>query len=82
MSQITLGSLFAGSGSFELAGMICGVTPKWNAEIEPYPCSVLATRFPGVPNLGDVRQIDGAIAVPCAVDIISRIVEEVSEGSL
>ena len=69
MSQITLGSLFAGSGSFELAGTICGVTPKWNAEIEPYPCSVLATRFPGVPNLGDVRQIDGAKIEP--VDIIT-----------
>lgn len=69
MSRMTLGSLFAGSGSFEFAGQICGIMPKWNAEIEPYPCKVLAARFPDVPNLGDVTQIDGAKIEP--VDIVT-----------
>ena len=35
--MITLGSLFSGSGSFELAGMLNGMTPVWASEIEPYP---------------------------------------------
>ena len=41
--------------------------PQYASEIEPYPCSVLATRFPGVPNLGDVRQIDGFLRATVAV---------------
>lgn len=29
------------------------------SEIEPFPCSVLAHRFPDVPNIGDMTQIEG-----------------------
>lgn len=29
------------------------------SEIEPFPCSLLAHRFPDVPNVGDMTQIDG-----------------------
>jgi len=29
------------------------------SEIEPFPCKVLAHRWPGVLNLGDVLKIDG-----------------------
>lgn len=28
------------------------------AEVEPYPCAVLAHRFPDVPNLGNVEEVD------------------------
>ena len=35
--QITLGSLFDGSGGFPLAGAINGIKPVWASEIEPYP---------------------------------------------
>ena len=69
MDLLTLGSLFSGSGGFELAGIINGIEPRWLAEIEPFPCRVTAERFPGVPNHGDVTKINGAEIEP--VDIIT-----------
>ena len=66
---MTLGSLFSGSGGFELAGLLNGIEPRWNAEIEPFPCAVTAKRFPGIPNHGDVTKIDGSEIEP--VDIIT-----------
>lgn len=35
-----------------------GWEPIAFSEIEPFPCTVLAERFPDVPNLGDVRKVD------------------------
>jgi len=66
---ITLGSLFSGSGGFELAGVLNGIEPVWCSEIEPFPMRVTAQRFPGMEQLGDVRHIDGAKIKP--VDIIT-----------
>lgn len=34
--EITMGSLFSGSGGFELAGSIFGIRPIWASEIEPF----------------------------------------------
>ncbi len=34
-------------------------TPQFFSEIEKFPCRVLAHRYPSVPNLGDIAQIDG-----------------------
>jgi len=69
VKQITLGSLFDGSGGFPLAGALNGITPLWASEIEPYPLRVTAARFPDMAQLGDVTQIDGAAIAP--VDIIT-----------
>ena len=33
---MTLGSLFDGSGTCPLAATLCGITPVWASEIEPY----------------------------------------------
>ena len=66
---MTLGSLFSGSGGFELAGTLAGIKPLWNAEIEPFPSRVTAARFPDIPNLGDVTNINGGEIPP--VDIIT-----------
>lgn len=66
---MTLGSLFSGSGGFELAGAMAGIRPVWNAEIEPFPSKVTALRFPDVVNLGDVTKIKGDEITP--VDIIT-----------
>lgn len=41
-----LGSLFDGSGGFPLAGAMCGIEPRWAAEVEPYPIAVTRGRFP------------------------------------
>lgn len=67
--HITLGSLFDGSGGFPLAGALHGITPLWASEIEPYPLRVTAARFPGMTQLGDVKDIDGALIEP--VDIVT-----------
>ena len=65
----TLGSLFDGSGGFPLAGSLCGITPTWASEVEPYPIAVTRSRFPDMKHLGDISKISGAEIEP--VDIIS-----------
>lgn len=57
---MTLGSLFSGTGGFELAGALNGICPVWASEIEPYPLRVTALRFPSVQQLGDITKINGA----------------------
>lgn len=64
-----LGSLFSGSGGFELAGALCGIEPVWASEIEPFPIRVTSLRFPGMKHLGSVTEIHGGQVEP--VDIIT-----------
>jgi DNA (cytosine-5)-methyltransferase 1 len=64
-----LGSLFSGSGGFELAARNLGITPLWASEIEPFPLLVTRARFPGMKHYGDINKINGAAIEP--VDIIS-----------
>lgn len=66
---MTLGSLFDGSGGFPLGAILCGITPVWAAEVEPYPIKVTKTRLPFMKHLGNVTEIDGAKIEP--VDIIT-----------
>ncbi|MCM1508621.1 MAG: DNA cytosine methyltransferase, partial [Ruminococcus flavefaciens] len=58
--QLTLGSLFSGSGSFETAALLSGITPIWASEIEPFCIRVTTKRLPQVKHLGDISQINGA----------------------
>ena len=67
--KLTLGSLFSGSGGFELGGLISGITPLWASEIEPFPIRVTTKRLPQVEHYGDVSTLDGAELPP--VDIIT-----------
>jgi len=66
--QLTLGSLFDGSGGFPLGGLLCGIKPVWASEIEPFPIRVTTKRFPWVKHLGDISCVNGAEIEP--VDII------------
>ena len=66
---MTLGSLFDGSGGFPLAGVLNGMTPVWASEIEPYPLRVTSLRFPQMEQLGNIMDVDGALAEP--VDVIT-----------
>lgn len=66
---MTLGSLFDGSGGFPLGAILCGITPVWAAEVEPYPIKVTKTRIPFMKHIGNVTEIDGAKIEP--VDIIT-----------
>ena len=64
-----LGSLFDGSGGFPLAGALCGITPVWASEVEPYPIAVTRSRFPAMRHLGDVSKVSGADIEP--IDVIT-----------
>lgn len=57
--QITLGSLFDGSGGFPLAGQISGMHPVWASEVEPYPIAVTRSRFPDMKHLGTITGVTG-----------------------
>ena len=67
--MLRLGSLFSGSGGFELAGSLCGIEPVWASEVEPYPIAVTKSRFPNMKHLGSVTDVNGAEVEP--VDIIT-----------
>lgn len=54
-------SLFSGIEAASVAWEPLGWEPVALSEIEPFPCAVLAERFPHVPNLGDVTKIDWSV---------------------
>lgn len=62
-------SLFSGIEAASVAWEHLGWEPVAFAEIEPFPCKVLEKRFPDVPNLGDVSEIDWSPYVG-AVDLV------------
>lgn len=66
---LTLGSLFDGSGGFPLGGLLCGITPVWASEIEPFPIRVTTKRLPFMKHYGDVSRMDGGKIEP--VDVIT-----------
>ena len=68
-TALTLGSLFDGSGGFPLGGLLCGITPVWASEIEPFPIRVTTKRLPFMKHYGDISQMDGGKIEP--VDIIT-----------
>ncbi len=66
---LTLGSLFDGSGTFPMAGILSGITPVWASEIEPFPIAVTQKRLPFMKHYGDISKLNGADLSP--VDIIT-----------
>lgn len=56
-------SLFSGIEAATVAWEPLGWEPLAFSEIDAFPCAVLAERFPGVPNLGDITKIDWKKAV-------------------
>lgn len=65
----TIGSLFSGIGGLDLAvESFFNAETVWHCELDPEPSKVLAARWPGVPNLGDITKVDWAAVEP--VDIL------------
>jgi len=60
MKRITIGSICSGIEAASVAWLPLGFEALWLSEIEPYPCRVLAQRFPETPNLGDITALDFA----------------------
>ena len=69
MRNLTMGSLFDGSGGFPLGALINGITPVWASEIEPFPIRVTTKRLPFMKHYGDISRLNGAEIEP--VDIIT-----------
>lgn len=67
--NLTLGSLFDGSGGFPLAGMMAGIDPIWASEIEPFPIRVTTRHIPQMKHYGDISTMNGRKIEP--VDIIT-----------
>lgn len=70
---MTLAELFSGIGGWsEAARMSGGITPIWHSENDPNKIKFYEHRHPGVPNLGDIRNIQSApyadiftVSFPC-----------------
>lgn len=61
MPEMRYASLCSGIEAASLAWEPLGWTPAWFAEIEPFPCAVLAHRWSHVPNHGDMTKLVGRI---------------------
>ena len=68
-NTLTLGSLFSGSGAFELARLLAGIQPIWSSEVAPFPIRVTTKRMPFVKHYGDISKLNGGDLE--AVDIIT-----------
>ncbi len=69
MPEIHYGSVCSGIEAATAAWHPLGMKPAWFAEIEPFPCAVLAHHYPEVPNHGDMTRLaakvlTGAIPAP------------------
>ncbi|AHG40980.1 DNA methyltransferase [Pseudomonas syringae CC1557] len=56
-APLLYGSVCSGIEAVSLAWQPLGLEAAWFAEIEPFPCAVLAHHYPHVPNLGDMTTI-------------------------
>ena len=66
--SLKIGSLFSGVGGLDLAvEAFFDAQTAWHCEFDPEPSKVLAARWPGVPNFGDVTTVDWSTVEP--VDI-------------
>lgn len=66
---LRVGSLCAGYGGLEEGvRSVLGGTIAWQSEIDPGACKILAHRYPGVPNLGDMTVVDWSTVEP--VDVL------------
>ncbi|WP_433067365.1 DNA cytosine methyltransferase [Dactylosporangium sp. CS-033363] len=56
----TTGSICTGYGGLDLAAerVLGPARHLWLAEVDPHVSELLTERFPGVPNLGDIRTVD------------------------
>lgn len=67
--MLRIGSLFSGVGGLDMAvEAFFEAETVWHCEVDQEPSKVLAARWPGVPNLGDITTVDWSSVEP--VDIL------------
>ena len=70
MSGPRIAELCAGYGGLSMAvEQVLGGELAWVADNDPGASAILAHRFPGVPNLGDITTVDWAAVEP--VDVLT-----------
>jgi len=67
-NALTVGSLFAGIGGFDLGMERAGMRVRWQVEIDPYCQRVLAKHWPHVQRYGDIQSVDWGTVEP--VDVL------------
>lgn len=70
---LRIGSLCTGYAGLDMAvERAVGGKMVWYSEFEKHPSTLLAQRFPGIPNLGDLTKIDWEeVAKDSPVDILT-----------
>src|SRR6185312_10858873 len=59
MVTMRIGSLFSGAGGLDMAvESVFGGTVAWHCELDSAASKVLAARWPDVPNLGDITEVN------------------------
>ena len=66
--MLTVGSLFAGIGGFDLGLERAGMQVKWQVEIDSYCLKVLEKHWPHVRRYTDIKQVDWSTVEP--VDLV------------
>ena len=66
--MLTVGSLFAGIGGFDLGLERAGMQVKWQVEIDPYCLKVLEKHWPYVRRYTDIKTVDWSGVEP--VDLV------------
>lgn len=81
MNGLTVGSLFSGYGGLDIAvEQVLGARPVWFADNGAAAARVLAHRWPGVPNHGDLTTINWATVEPVDVLTGGFPCQDVSDG--
>jgi DNA (cytosine-5)-methyltransferase 1 len=68
VAQLTVGSLFAGIGGFDLGLDRAGMRTAWFCEVDTFCQRILAKHWPDVPCYPDIRELRGVDVEP--VDIL------------
>lgn len=63
---LTVGSLFAGIGGFDLGFERAGMKVVWASEADKFASKTFAKNFPSTPNLGDIHDVES----PAPVDVL------------
>lgn len=63
-------SVCSGIEAASVAWHPLGWEPVAFSEIEPFPCSVLEHRFPGIPNMGDMTKFEEWDIEPGSIDVL------------
>lgn len=70
IDDLMLGSLCTGYGGLDLAvDSVLGTRTAWVSDIDPGACRILAHRYPDVPNLGDLTDVDWTEVEP--IDVLT-----------